>query len=184
MEFSLEIFFKITNCGIFKVYSFLNSSLWSWFFPCYIKKGDISNYTKTCVKSAFEPQNTHIFLKTASFKKKSLISPWCAMVRGEQSDFPSSLLQWFPPATASGKGFHKLVVLPNHIGFCFSKNKKRAYTSWLVTKDSLYSNGQPTAIMTVKISYLRDEISWVHLFCLCDLLYVYFKKWCCFVNKM
>lgn len=103
-NFPLKFFFKITNRGIFKVYSFLNSSLWSWFFPFYIKKGDISNYTKTCVKSAFEPQNTCIFLKTASFKKKSLISPWCAMVREEQSDFPSSLLQWFSTSNRKWKG--------------------------------------------------------------------------------
>lgn len=83
-----------------------------------------------------EPQNTSIFLKIASFFNLSffLEVPW---LKEKQSDF-SFLSSDFPQATTNGKGFHKRVELLNHKRLCFSKNKKKAYTCWLVslTKDS------------------------------------------------
>ena len=69
------------------------------------------------VKPVFEPQNTCIFLKMVSFLKISHFSLMCHHKRRGKRFFLLLLSSDFPEATTIGNGFHKLVVLPNHIGF-------------------------------------------------------------------
>lgn len=82
------------------------------------------------VKPLFEPQNTCIFLKTASFLKISHFSLMChGKMRGKRF-FLLLFSSDFPEATTAGKGFHKLVVLPNHIAFASQRVREPALAGW------------------------------------------------------
>lgn len=82
------------------------------------------------VKPLFEPQNTCIFFKTASFLKISHFSLMChGKMRGKRF-FLLLFSSDFPEATTAGKGFHKLVVLPNHIAFASQRVREPALAGW------------------------------------------------------